>query len=114
MHAHLQGKAVTHVWARVPELSEAANRERRGGDHGQVSRPGGENGLTGDVDRLRSEVSLGQDCTFVLWSLILKHGVRTPGSRTVSAMPWYSYNVDHGDGTSKDWYGVSSHSGEPP
>ncbi|KAG7831664.1 hypothetical protein KL920_001184 [Ogataea angusta] len=52
-----------------------------------------ENGLKGDVDRLRSEVSLGQDCTFVLWSLILKHGVRTPGSRTVSAMPWYSYNV---------------------
>ncbi|KAG7823111.1 hypothetical protein KL909_003714 [Ogataea angusta] len=36
MQAHLQGEAVTHVWARVPELSEATNRERRGGDTGRV------------------------------------------------------------------------------
>ncbi|KAG7832629.1 hypothetical protein KL942_005434, partial [Ogataea angusta] len=33
---------------------------------------------------------------------------------TVSAMPWYGFiQRSHGDGTSKDWYGVSSHSGEP-
>ncbi|KAG7839847.1 hypothetical protein KL941_005435, partial [Ogataea angusta] len=29
-------------------------------------------------------------------------------------MPWYGFiRRSHGDGTSKDWYGVSSHSGEP-